>query len=271
MASSGRVSVLSGNVIKAITAIYIAVSSVALAYALFSPQHQLLWTEILAAAVALFVFLGAWFSYSLSKDSLAIAMPLNIFAFISLAVTLALVAPQERILGGYIRLIYIHAAVTWVALALFAASFISGATHLPAAEKAPARWADAFFGNALYFWGASSFIGSIAAYLTWGEAWYLEPRTRMAFIILALALVVFTAGPMIKREVLRVALQTAVSAVIFLMLALTGKLVHPNNAFLKSDSLEIKIFALVIMLVFAGVAVQGVRWLALTRGARFEQ
>lgn len=251
---------------KGVALLYVAVLVVTMGYALFSAQRALLWAEILVGAVVLFVLAGAWYSFRLPKVDLSDIAPFNIFAFIAVAVVLALVAPQERTLGGYIRLIYIHAAVTWVGLALFAASFVAGGANLLIKDKAPAKWADSLFVNAIFFWAASSLIGTVAAYLTWGESWYFEPRTRAAFTILVVALIVYVVGPMMESHIVRMSLQTAVPALVFLLLALTGKLVHPNNAFLKSDSLEIKLFALIITLVFLGVAAQGVRWNAARRG-----
>lgn len=266
MAALDRASTLP-SAIKAVAAVYLAVLATSLFYAL-SSQHQAAWTEILVVEVVVCVALGAWVSCTLSPDRLSLGMPLTIAAFIALAVVLALIAPQEKTLGGYIRLIYIHAAVTWIGLALFAISFFAGAGHLINNKLIGANWVDGFFGNALYFWTASSVIGSVAAYLTWGPAWYMEPRSSMALEILVIAAVVFLLGPLFKKDALRVAVETAVPAVVFLMLGLTGKLVHPNNAFVTSDSFEIKLFALIITVVFAGVAVQGIRWLALSRGAR---
>ncbi len=251
---------------RIIASLYAAVLAVSMAYALFSARGGLLWAEILAAAVFLFVVAGAWYLLRLPDGDLPSIAPLNMFAFASVAVILALVAPQERVLGGYIRLIYIHAAVTWVGLALFAASFVAGGANILVKDRAPAKWADSLFANAIFFWAASSLIGTVAAYLTWGEFWYLEPRTRAAFAILAVALLVYIIGPMMNSQTLRMSAQTAVPAIVFVSLALTGKLVHPNNAFLKSDSLEIKLFALIITLVFLGVAAQGVRWFASRRG-----
>ncbi|MHB0977092.1 MAG: hypothetical protein ACYC1U_07840 [Candidatus Aquicultorales bacterium] len=253
---------------KVLAAAYPLVAFLALIYALFSPDVQLHWTLILLSAVACCVVLGAWFSYRASEELLPVVMPLNIFAFIALALELALIAPQEQILGGYIRLIYIHAAVTWVGLILFVAAFVAGVVYLVAPRLVKVNWAEAVFGNAMFFWAASTVIGTIAAYLTWGDAWYMEPRTRMALIILVLALVAFISGPMVQNDKLRIGMQAAVPVVVYLLLLVTGKLVHPNNAFVKSDSIELKLFALIITIVFAGVAAQGIRWLAHTRTSR---
>lgn len=252
-----------------VATVYTAVAAVALIHTQFSAGNELAWALILAASVAVFILAGAWLSFSLSGNALAQVNPLNIVAFIALAIVLALVAPQEKVLGGYIKLIYLHAAVTWVGLILFAVTLIAGIANLAFKRPAP-NWVDGLFTNALYFWTASTLIGSVAAYLTWGEAWYLEPRTRMAFIIFTAGAVAYVVAPMFKRSIERVATWSAVPTFAYIMLSTTGKLVHPNNAFTKSDSVEIKIFALIITLVFAGIAAQGVRWSALKSGARSE-
>jgi hypothetical protein len=190
------------------------------------------------------------------------------FGLILLAIILALIAPEEKTLGNYIRLIYIHAAVTWVGMAMFAISGLcgffyfltlltSGKSDSNAQEKSRAflNWSSAGQSTAISFWTASVILGSIAAYFTWGGDWWVEPRLQTAATILLMAVFVHVIRIMVDFKSLQAGLNFGLPAAALLLLLKTGKLVHPNNAFAKSDSLSIKIYAGLITLVFIVVAV----------------
>lgn len=188
------------------------------------------------------------------------------FGLILLAIVLAFFAPEEKTLGSYIRLIYIHAAVTMVGLVMFAVSGLLGVVYFvgllaaknPIINKFAGRivtWSSSSQLTAILFWTASVSLGSISAYLTWGGSWWVEPRLRVALFILVLGFVIYQLRQMVEDKALRAGLNISLPAISVLMLTTTGKLVHPNNAFAKSDSVEIKLFAALITLVFAIVAV----------------
>jgi hypothetical protein len=191
------------------------------------------------------------------------AIPVTI-GLLLLAVVLALIAPEEKILGSAIKIIYVHAAVTWVGLASFILSgifallyFFTNSNKDNAGETAKSRMLYRSSGiqlNAIIFWTASVTIGSIAAYITWGGNWWIEPRLKMAVYILAIAIVVYQVRELVKSEVAKAAVNLALPASVFTLLAVTGKLVHPNNAFAKSGDVTIKIFAGLITIVFICVA-----------------
>jgi len=186
---------------------------------------------------------------------------------IILAVILALVAPEEKTLGGYIKLIYIHAAVTWVGMLMFV---VSGVLALAALVLTPfprnisskvddtsiVDWSSAAQRTAIDFWATSVIVGSIAAYFTWGSLFLrMEPRIQVALFILILGFAISLLGEMFSAGAVRAALNLALPVSGVLLLSSTGKLVHPNNAFSNSESFEIKLFAGLIAFVFLIVAI----------------
>lgn len=185
------------------------------------------------------------------------------FGLILLAIILALFAPEEETLGSYIKLIYIHAAVTWIGLVMFAVSGLLAMAYVinnlllrrSKEKENVVDWSSASQTTASIFWLASVTIGSITAYFTWGNSFWMEPRLRVALFILVLAFAVYQAGQMVSNTLLRAVLNLGLPVSIVLFLSSTGKLVHPNNAFARSDSPEIKLFAGLITLVFLTVAV----------------
>ncbi|HZD60079.1 MAG TPA: hypothetical protein VE439_06455 [Anaerolineae bacterium] len=191
---------------------------------------------------------------------------LVIFGLVSIAIILALIAPEEATLGSYIKLIYIHAAVTWVGMLMFATSGVLALLSMArmlvsrkykdsSAKDALVDWSSASQSTALHFWATSVLIGSTAAYLTWGpDFWSMEPRLPVALFILVLSFAVYQLGQIVTDKMMRAALNLGLPSFATLLLLVTGKLVHPNNAFAKSGSFEIKLFAGLITLVFIIVA-----------------
>jgi len=185
------------------------------------------------------------------------------FGLILLAIILALIAPEEKTLGSYIKLIYIHAAVTWVGLAMFAASGLVALAYIinkllirtSTLKESVVNWSSASQATATVFWLASVTVGSVTAYFTWGSSFWVEPRLQVALFILVLAFAVYQAGQMVSSRLLRAVLNLGLPVSVVLFLSATGKLVHPNNAFARSDSSEIKLFAGLITLVFLTVAI----------------
>ncbi|MEW6184001.1 MAG: hypothetical protein AB1500_12655 [Bacillota bacterium] len=194
------------------------------------------------------------------KRSYAISIALILFA-----VALALLAPEEQTLGRYIRLIYIHAAVTWVGLSMFGLSgvfaFLSFFAGLRP-DKAKGQnlkdiltdLSSAGQSTAVLFWAASVALGSVAAYLTWGGNWWIEPRIKLAVFILILALFIYQLRQMTGKSSLLAGLNFGLPLSILLLLSVTGKLVHPHNAFAQSDSVRMKLFAALITLLFVSAA-----------------
>jgi hypothetical protein len=189
------------------------------------------------------------------------------FGLIILAIILALVAPEEKTLGSYIKLIYVHAAVTWVGMLMFV---VSGVLALAALVLTPllrnktsrmdeARivdWSSAAQRTAIDFWATSVIVGSIAAYFTWGSMFLqMEPRIQVALFILILGFAVSLLGEMFSARAMRAVLNLALPVSGVVLLSITGKLVHPNNAFSNSESFEIKLFAGLIAFVFLIVAI----------------
>jgi hypothetical protein len=191
------------------------------------------------------------------------AIPVTI-GLLLLAVALALVAPEEKTLGSAIKIIYVHAALTWVGLVSFALSgifallyFLTSSGKDNAGETTKSKMLYRSSGiqlNAIAFWTVSVVTGSIAARITWGGNWWIEPRLKMAVYILAIAVVIYQVRELVKSEAIKAAVNLALPASVFTLLAVTGKLVHPNNAFAKSEDVTIKLFAGLITIVFACIA-----------------
>lgn len=190
------------------------------------------------------------------------------FGLIILAVTLAFFAPEEKTLGSNIRLIYLHAAVTWVGLILFIASGLLGLLYFVGSifpgegsrfKNSMANWSSAGQTTATLFWVAHLTLGAIGAYIIWGGTWWDEPRLKIAALILLMAIVTLLIRLMVENKSLWAGLNLTFPILTYLLLWKTGKLFHPDNAFAASDSFSIKLFAALITLTFILVAITAMR------------
>jgi hypothetical protein len=111
-------------------------------------------------------------------------LPLLVLAWLVALVT----APAERTLGGTVRWVYAHAAVTQVALLLFLATAVVAGLFL-AGYRPLYRWTVLMGGAALGLWLVGFLLSLPPARLTWG-VWvdWAEPRTQLTLRVLGVGL-----------------------------------------------------------------------------------
>jgi len=100
-----------------------------------------------------------------------------------------LTAPAERTLGGTVRWVYAHAAVTQVALLVFLATAVGAGLFLAGCRRLY-RWTVIMGGTALGLWLLGFLLSLPPARLTWG-VWvdWAEPRTQLTLRVLGVGLV----------------------------------------------------------------------------------
>lgn len=186
----------------------------------------------------------------------------------AVAIALDMLAPAEQTLGDYVKLVYVHAAITWVGLLLFAAmAFASGAELIGSGARA-SRWSHATLVAALTFWTGSIVLGLVNMQLIWGGILWAEPKFLMALMVFLLSLAVYQASANILRSRYVAFLRFALGVSVWTTLLFTGRLFHPGNAITRSDSAEIKIYVFLVTMAFLGIAIEQVRFVAKAKRSR---
>ncbi len=114
---------------------------------------------------------------------------LRLLPLLALAwLTALLTAPAERTLGGTVRWVYAHAAVTQVAVLVFLVTAV-GAGLVLAGRRRLYGWTVTLGRTALGLWLLGFLLSFPPARLTWG-VWvdWAEPRTRLTLQVLGVGL-----------------------------------------------------------------------------------
>jgi heme exporter protein C len=117
---------------------------------------------------------------------LGIACAASVGALVLLALgAILLVAPTEETMGLAQRIVYVHVAVAWLALAGFIVMGIAGAMYLLRRDLACDHWAQ---GAAELGWLCASLTlatGSLWAHAAWDTWWTWDPRLLASFVLWA--------------------------------------------------------------------------------------
>ena len=177
------------------------------------------------------------------------------------AVWLAVLSPAERTLGTNVRVVYLHGAWVWVALASFLAAALTGLIGLIFHHERIQRWSRALGQTGLFFWITYLPISMWAMQTNWNGLFLAEPRWRLA-LIFAVGGVLMQVGVALVEDP---AWASAANVVYFiaLILALTNteNVMHPPAPILASNAWRIQLFFAGLILLMLLAASQFARWL----------
>jgi len=187
----------------------------------------------------------------LSKNSISLLLIFFLFVFGCLLIWLS---PSEETLGNLVKLVYFHAAVVYAALFTFLIAGVLGLVYLITSKQKIYLWICAFQKTAFLFW-ATYFVSSIVlTYLAWGGVGWMEPRFQLAIRILVMVSVVFLLSMWINKPKLIAALNSGLFLAIFYLTSTVQRVFHPSNPIGKSNSLAMKAYAVLILLIFFSIS-----------------
>lgn len=186
-------------------------------------------------------------------------IPHTIVAAAVAAVGVSMIAPSEQRLGDTVKLIYLHASVTWVALCAFAAAGLLGLVALAWRSDRLSCWSTALLATATAFWTIHFALGLVTMRLAWGDWFWSEPRIRAGMLILGVSIAATLFALAAERGWMGPALSVAVVVFIVVLLTTTGRVFHPAGAIRESNSLAIKGSVLAIVLLTVAASIQTTR------------
>lgn len=178
------------------------------------------------------------------------------------AIAIAAIAPAEQRLGDTVKLIYLHASVTWVALAAFAASALLGLVALLRRSDTLAAWSAATLATATLYWVIHFTLGLVTMRLAWGGWFWSEPRIRAGMLILGVSLAATLLAFAVERRWLGPMLAVGIVAFIVVILSTAGRVFHPTSAIRDSNSLAIKAAVVAILTLVLATSIQVARLFA---------
>jgi hypothetical protein len=159
--------------------------------------------------------------------------------FIILLVVIAAVAslgPPEQSLGRSVRVVYLHGAWVWTALAAFALAAISGAIGWSTRSMTWLAESTALGRAGTFFWVTYLPLSLWAMQANWNGLYLQEPRWRVALDLAVLAVAIQLAAMLFERPRWTAALNCAYMLVLAWSLATTRQVMHPSSPIFQSGS-----------------------------------
>ena len=173
---------------------------------------------------------------------------------------LTFLGPAEKSLGGHVRVVYLHGAWVWAALAAFVAAGLLGLAALLFRRPPLYAWSCALGRTGLIFWITYLPLSLWAMQANWNGLFLAEPRWRLALA--------FAAGGLLLQIGLALAEKPAWTALanlffcIVLLYAVTGvqNIMHPGSPIFSSEALLIQVYFISLFLLVLLAAFWAAFW-----------
>ncbi|MBI4927468.1 MAG: hypothetical protein HY835_06870 [Anaerolineae bacterium] len=154
------------------------------------------------------------------------------------------VSPLEKTLGANVRLIYFHGAWVWTGKVAFALAGAVGLAALlfPGLRARLAGWSLALGRAGLVFWLTYLPLSLLVQQLNWGGIFWDEPRWRVPAAFGVAAVLVQVALTLFNSAVLTALANLVFGAALWIALAQTQNVLHPDSPIYGSGSLRIEFF-----------------------------
>ena len=151
-------------------------------------------------------------------------------------------APLERTLGANVRVVYLHGAWVWAALAAFIVSGLAGLLGLILRKPEYHRWSMALGRSGLVFWVTYLPISLWAMQTSWNGLFLAEPRWRLALVFAISGLLLQVGLTLLERPAWASAGNLAFIVALMLALRSTENVMHPPSPILSSDAWRIQLY-----------------------------
>jgi hypothetical protein len=183
-----------------------------------------------------------------------------LLALIGLILLLVAFGPPERVLGTRVRVVYLHGAWVWTALAGFGAAAVAGAIGLAIRRMSLQRWSSALARSATVFWVTYLPLSLIAMQENWNGLYLAEPRWRIG-LDFAVAAILLQAGLLVlARPAWTSGLNTAFFGGLVFSLANAPQVMHPASPIVNSPSIAIQAYFAVLVCLCLIAGWQLARW-----------
>ncbi len=169
--------------------------------------------------------------------------------------------PAEKTLGTNVRVVYLHGAWVWTAMAAIVAAALTGLGGLVFRRETLHRWSRALGRAGLLFWVTYLPISLWAMQANWNGLFLVEPRWRVG-VIFAVGGVLLQAGlTLLENPAWASAVNLGYAVALLAVLQNTGRIMHPPSPILNSDALRIQFFFGGLCALTLLAAWQITRWL----------
>ena len=171
-----------------------------------------------------------------------------LISLLAIAIVASL-GPAEQSLGVNVRVVYLHGAWVWAALAGFVAAGLCGAVGLLTRQPRWTGWSAALGRSGLLFWITYLPISLWAMQANWNGLFLAEPRWRLAAVFAVSGLLLQVGLALLRRPMLTALGNLAFIGVLLGMLSATQDVLHPASPIFSSGSLRIQVYFMLLLLL----------------------
>jgi hypothetical protein len=207
------------------------------------------------------------------KSSLShLPQPITLIGTFLLIGLFALFGPLEKTLGINIRIVYFHGAWVWVGLTAFGTAALAGLAACLFRQTAWHRLSRSLALTALIFWLTYLPISMLLMKLNWGGMFFDEPRWKVPFAFVVIALLLQGGLFLLEIDWISSATNFFFAAALFWSLNQAVNILHPDSPIFESNSISIKVFFVLLFLLtlLAGVQINSLLYRSLGRRFREE-
>ncbi len=168
--------------------------------------------------------------------------------------------PAEKTLGPNVRIVYLHGAWVWAALAGFIAAGLVGLIGLIRRRTTLHHWSRALGRTGLFFWITYLPISLWAMQTNWNGLFLAEPRWRVAAVFAIGGLLLQIGLTLVENPAWASGFNLAYVIALFVVLQSTENVMHPPAPVVDSEARRIQLFFLGLNLLTLLAAWQVSRW-----------
>jgi hypothetical protein len=168
--------------------------------------------------------------------------------------------PVEKTLGTNARIVYLHGAWVWTALAAFLAAAVLGGLGILLRRTTLQRWSRAVGRTGLVFWISYLPISMWAMQTSWNGLFLSEPRWRLAVIFAISGLLLQVGVGLLERPLWAAIANVFFGITLLLALSQTQNVMHPPSPILNSEATRIQFFFMGLLALTLFTAWQVARW-----------
>jgi hypothetical protein len=180
--------------------------------------------------------------------------------FLALMVLLSAIGPAERSLGAGVRVVYLHGAWVWAALAAILVSGGIGLLGLVTRRPAFHLWSRALGRAGLFFWITYLPISLWAMQANWNGLFLAEPRWRLGLVFASAGLLLQSGLSLLENPAWASFFNLVYAAFLVLALQNTEQVMHPASPIFGSESSLIQLFFFGLLVLALLAVWQLARW-----------
>jgi hypothetical protein len=173
---------------------------------------------------------------------------------------MATVGPAEKSLGTNVRVVYLHGAWVWAALACFVMAGVAGIAGLLSHSLAFHLWSRAFGRTGVFFWITYLPISMWAMQTSWNGLFLAEPRWRLAVVFATGGLLMQIGLAFLENPAWASAANVAYVVILLLAISKTPNVMHPASPIRDSGVVSIQLYFAGLFVLTLLAAWQVARW-----------